>query len=419
MGHENPGRVLCSCALPRSLPPSTFYVLPAAFHPLPFLKRSPALSHPRTHSSGADVLRGVAILLVLVYHAVGAGTSHGYYVPWSGNTRDFSVMPLRQLLWYYPASLGWAGVALFFVLSGFCIHFSILRAGRFDAGRFFWRRFWRIYPAYLAALLVFLAVDRTPILTGPGAFQLVTHAVFLHNVSHGTFFGINGVFWSIAVEMQLYLLYPVLLWGRARFGLARCLAGTFVLGMAWRAVAVGVWGVPDHVITPVLTLPPLTWFDWTLGAFVAERFHAGRAAFARRWLWFPALAGLFLASTFYRPLTVCSFSLAAAASAVLLDGALQVAWGRGAWVTALEFVGLISYSLYLWHQPLIVPAVSFLTPFLGSPAAWTVFGALLAAGCWVSYRFLEMPGIRLGDALSKRLGLWQAPAVQHEVPAGR
>ena len=377
------------------------------------------LGHPRTHSSGADILRGVAILLVLVYHAVGARAGYGYYVPWQGSTHDFSVMPLRRLLWYYPASLGWAGVALFFVLSGFCIHFSTLRAGRFDARRFFWRRFWRIYPAYLVALVVFLIVDRTPILTGRGAFQLLTHAVFLQNVSHDTFFGINGVFWSIAVEMQLYFLYPVFLWGRTRFGLARCLAGTCVLGLGWRAVAVWVWGVPDHVITPVLTLPPLTWFDWTLGAFVAERFHAGRAVFTRRGVWLAALAGLFLASTLYRPLTVFSFSLAAAASAVLLDGALQVAWSRGAWVAALEFVGLISYSLYLWHQPLIVPVMAWLTPLLGSPAAWGVFGALLAAGGWLSFRFLEQPGIRLGDVLWKRLDAWYQPPGQRAVSSGR
>ena len=338
----------------------------------------------------------MAILLVIVYHAVGA--RHGYYLPWLGNSRNFSVLSPEQLLWYYPASLGWAGVALFFVLSGFCIHFSFLRTGRFDARRFFWRRFWRIYPAYLVALAVFLVLDRTPVLTGPGAFQLLSHAVFLHNVSHDTFFGINGVFWSIAVEMQLYVLYPVLLWGRTRFGLANCLAGTCVLGLAWRIVAVWVWGVPDHIITPVLTLPLLTWFDWTLGAFVAERFHAGRAVFTWRWAWFPALLGLFVATTFYKPLTVFSFSLAAVASAVLLDAALQVSWGRSAWVVALEFVGLISYSLYLWHQPLIVPAIAWLTPFMGFAGAWAAFSALLAAGGWLSFRFLEQPGVRLGDA---------------------
>ena len=368
--------------------------------PSPPRLRTPPLGHSRTHSAGADILRGVAILLVILYHAAGAG--NGFYVPWRGQVRDFSTMSPWQFLWSYPASLGWAGVALFFVLSGFCIHFSFLRAGRFDVRRFFWRRFWRIYPAYLVALVVFLIAGRTPVLTGPGAFQLFTHAVFLHNVSHETFFGINGVFWSVAVEMQLYLLYPVLLWGRARFGLARCLAATGGLALGWLAVAGWRWGVSGHFITPVLTLPLLTWFDWTLGACVAERFHAGGALFARRWTWGTVLLTLFLASTLCKPLTVLSFPLAAAASAVLLDGALQVAWSQRAWVTALEFVGLISYSLYLWHQPLIVPVVAWLTPWLGAVAAWGVFGAALAGGGWLSFRFLEQPGIRLGDFLWSR-----------------
>ncbi len=343
----------------------------------------------------------MAILLVILYHCVGA--VYGFYLPWSGNLRNFSQMPVPQVLWYYPASLGWAGVALFFVLSGFCIHFSFLRAGRFQASRFFWRRFWRIYPAYAVALAVFMLAERTPVFTRPGAFQFITHVAFLHNVDHTTFFGINGVFWSVAVEMQLYALYPLLWWGRQRFGLRSCLAATAGLSLAWTALALGRWGSPEHVIAPVWTLPLLTWFDWTLGAYVAERFHARQAVFSRRGLWAAALLVLFVASTVCKPLTVFSFSLASAASAVLLEAALQVDWGRGAWIVTLEFIGLISYSLYLWHQPLIAPIVSGLTPLIGPGLAWLTYCALLTGGCWLSFRLLEKPSIRLGDAWWQRM----------------
>src|SRR6476469_3517467 len=105
----------------------------------------------RAGTYGADVLRGVAILMVIAYHSF--GSAWGWYVPWNGWLRDFSHAPSQPLLWFYPITFGWAGVALFFVISGFCIHYSFLRSGQFEAGQFFWRRLWRIYPAYIVALL--------------------------------------------------------------------------------------------------------------------------------------------------------------------------------------------------------------------------------------------------------------------------
>src|SRR5258708_24994291 len=94
------------------------------------------------HLMGADVLRGAAILMVMIYH--GFGRVYGFYLPWNGYWRDFRRPPDALLIPGYPLSLGWAGVALFFVLSGFCIHLSFLRASRFTNRQFFWRRFWRI-----------------------------------------------------------------------------------------------------------------------------------------------------------------------------------------------------------------------------------------------------------------------------------
>src|SRR5580698_10110157 len=74
---------------------------------------------------GADVLRGVAILAVFVYHA----TLRAW--PWNGWWRDFHHVPGATTRASYRLSFGWAGVALFFVLSGFCIHVSFLRARQF------------------------------------------------------------------------------------------------------------------------------------------------------------------------------------------------------------------------------------------------------------------------------------------------
>jgi peptidoglycan/LPS O-acetylase OafA/YrhL len=309
---------------------------------------------PGAKMYGADLLRGIAILMVFVYH-----WHSNTMVPWKGWFRDFSPPAFHWAKWFYPVTLGWAGVALFFVLSGFCIHLSFLRSPEFTRSRFFWRRFWRIYPAYLVALLVFCAIKKHPgfafYFSRPDAWQLISHLLFLHDFSESTFFGINGAFWSIATEMQLYLLFPLLLLIREHWGLQGCLVVTFLVGLLGRAMAVYGWGLPDHCITAPLTCPLITWFDWTLGAYVAERFHAGRPAFIRGRIWIlVATPGLF-ACTLYKPLFIFAFTLAAILSAVVLDASVRRVWPRSPWTRGLAFIGLISYSLYLWHQPLIYP----------------------------------------------------------------
>lgn len=94
-------------------------------------------------SHGADILRGIAIAMVVIYHA--CGPVHGYYLPWIGNFRDFKSPPSNSFYWLYPVTFGWTGVALFFVISGFCIHLSFLRARHFEISNFF-----------LAAILAYL-----------------------------------------------------------------------------------------------------------------------------------------------------------------------------------------------------------------------------------------------------------------------
>jgi peptidoglycan/LPS O-acetylase OafA/YrhL len=80
------------------------------------------------HIELMDYARGVAILLVLLCHSV--SSSFGYeFVPWDGWIRDFSAVPVSSLL-AYPLSLGGVGVAVFFVISGFCIHLSFQQQGK-------------------------------------------------------------------------------------------------------------------------------------------------------------------------------------------------------------------------------------------------------------------------------------------------
>jgi len=340
-------------------------------------------------------MRGIAILMVVFYHVFcyNAGNS----LPWTGWFQNFKAPPSQYYLWFYPMSFGWAGVALFFVLSGFCIHFSFLRSKNFTIRNFFWRRFCRIYPAYLAALLVFTIFCEPEIWSAFGARQIFSHLALLHNLRESWFFGINPSFWSIAVEFQLYLLYPILLFLRSKIGMNKSLILVFSLGMLWRLFAVSYYGLPKQSVTSVFTFPIMTWFDWILGAYVAENFAQGQRSFSKSWLWLIVLTPLFLTSTLFKPTIIFSFSLAAAVSAVVLDRALHHGWRDRGFPASLAFIGGVSYSLYLWHQPVLYLFELRMKPLLGSFFAIGTYLLFIILASWLSYLLVERSGIRFGN----------------------
>lgn len=165
----------------------------------------------RLYIDWMDELRGAAVLYVLAYHCL-FWPFKITQLPWAqdGGFRSLEV-PVEFLV-LSPISLGWGGVAIFFVVSGFCIHLSYLRTPNYRI--FYWKRFWRIFPPYLIALLLFLTSDivRGQIdLKSQAGFQFSTHFFLIHNFWKETHFGVNPSFWSVAVEVQLYAVYPLLI----------------------------------------------------------------------------------------------------------------------------------------------------------------------------------------------------------------
>ena len=158
-------------------------------------------------------VRGIAILAVFLVHALGFACGRDE-LPWGPWFREISVS--KSFLLLLPFSFGWSGVAIFFVVSGFCIHLSFKRKP--DWSVFFVRRFFRIYPPYVLAVILFaLVVPWTRIgFSFSGAVQFLSHLALIHNSDNSTFFGLSPAFWSIAV--QLYLLYPILVALVSRLG---------------------------------------------------------------------------------------------------------------------------------------------------------------------------------------------------------
>jgi peptidoglycan/LPS O-acetylase OafA/YrhL len=368
----------------------------------------PAVAAGRVRSDRIDQLRGAAALAVVVCHLAvsayrGAPNLDGGRWPWLALTLGF----------------GYLGVPLFFVISGFCIHLPQARALASTAPMrgpewrtFFLRRFWRLYPPYLAALGVALAVlwlvQALPVVSW---LMLATQGLLVHTFHTATFDGINPPAWTLAVEAQLYLVYPSVFWLISRLGAFPALGVVFGATMGYR-VALALTPLPETLSGPAWELFLARWFEWVLGAVVAE-WGAGRVALPRAfctpWLATSVLGlGVFLEwHTWHHRLYVLKEPLYGVAFALLLCVVLarEQPGARSRVGGYLAGVGLYSYSLYLLHRPI---QLAF-EPLARAVATWPIvvthqvpsslliMAATMPLILWASrlfYRYCEAPAIQ-------------------------
>jgi len=381
----------------------------------------PAENRSGEHLVFLDYFRGVAILAVFCDHSFWAmyTASHDQ---WNGIF--FNLQNWRENGVFYPFSLGYAGVAIFFVVSGFCIHLSYERSQPKSFKLFFLRRFFRIYPPYFVALLLYLPLAYYQLkLAGGGTVegvgQVVSHLLLVHNLFPAYIDKLDPSFWSIAVEAHLYLLYPVLLWLTLRLGWARALLITAALELLLRTSdALTICLHPDQDLPANPSGQPLYyWFSWAIGAVLADAYLKKRPLpFTSLPLWFwPAL---FLVCSCFKPLAPFGFLLAALATARCIAHLLQKGtasmptqgWRDLAW-NHLRWAGVVSYSAYLLHQIVLSLEHKILVKMIyhgTRPPLLIVFGA--AALDWavvfvisyLFYRYVESPSIAWGKAVIKR-----------------
>jgi peptidoglycan/LPS O-acetylase OafA/YrhL len=323
--------------------------------------------------------------------------------------------------------LGGYGVAVFFVISGFCIHLSRRQSTSGGWSAFYIRRIFRIYPAYLVSLLIFVAIlpnTRWPADWAASAghqVDLILHLLLIHNALPETIASINGVYWSLAIEFQLYLLFPLLLLIVRRIGWGRAIMVTAVVEAVTRVYLILV--VPGQGnLYPTdwwawIDLSPLGfWFSWSIGAWIADRFLDHQPLpFAQGpfplWAW-PLIVFAF----HYTPyLHDFAFPAAAIGSCRYLAHFLSrhesnVPEAEGVVSRTFIFLGTISYSLYLLHEPLIQYIMSFKPAAHGSVAVYpleiaVILGSIAAtvAASGALYLFVEKPGIALGKKVIRSL----------------
>ncbi len=172
-----------------------------------------------------DGLRGIAILLVVWYHV--------WQITWLP-------APLRQL--EFLPETGFAGVDLFFFISGFVISYPFVKArllGTPQPGwrHFAYRRFIKIVPSYALSIAVLVTTAYAHFASPADAVeQLAAHLLFVHTWWSSTFGAINGVLWSLAVEVQFYVLFPLVWWSFRRSAILTTIVMT-TIALAYRIFA--------------------------------------------------------------------------------------------------------------------------------------------------------------------------------------
>ena len=350
------------------------------------------------HLRGLDGLRGLAVVGVVAFHAGFGGMVGGYL-----------------------------GVSTFFTLSGFLIASLLFAGGNEHRGivlRGFWgRRFRRLFPAAVVTIIAVLALfapfvatpDQLATLRGDSIASLFNVAnwwYIIEGSSYGELFSAPSPllhFWSLAIEEQFYLVFPLLLWAVIRvFGGRRSIVGGFLALLAAGSLAWTLFGGldDDHIYFGTLTRSSELLLGGVL-AVVMTQYATRRAMVDRRGLrWVLVLAGAAALGvqlwwwwgldqatgwlynggfTGYAALT-CLVIVAAAIPAGPVFRILAV--------TPMRWLGARSYAIYLIHWPLFLVA----RQTWGDANRWVITAGVVAASLLlaeVSFRLLERP-IRYG-----------------------
>jgi peptidoglycan/LPS O-acetylase OafA/YrhL len=346
----------------------------------------------RTYRADIDGLRAVAIVLVVLFHATSRCPG------------------------------GFVGVDVFFTISGFLITGLLLHEQsrkEFRLADFWVRRVRRLFPAatvmvvatLVAGFFVMLPDDYADLARSAIAQQLL--------VSNVHFMGKSGYFdgsadlmpllhtWSLAVEEQFYIGYPLLLLLLGR--LPRRMMVAVLLVLAGISFGVSDWGVRTHQQATFYLLPTRAWEILIGGLICFAPIPRHRSAWVANLLAGLGLSGILLPAWLLNAATPFPGRAALlpclATAMVIYANSLTTTWvGRLLQMRPVVFVGLVSYSLYLWHWPIL----SFLqylrcdepsSALLRSGAVAISF--ILAVVTW---RYVELP-FRSKDVLPQSKGL--------------
>lgn len=348
-----------------------------------------------------DVLRGLSALLVVFYHVIALQGWPNY--PGTGVAK----LPL----------LGWIGVDLFFVISGFVIGHSVIRSSLTGLP---WRRIFaehrlrRIVPLYVAtsAIYLFLVNPELMRLGWASVWQIALHLGFVHNLWHESHGTINPPTWSLGLEMQFYVLVVLCAPWLARAPVWKIVTVWTAIAVAWRlGVSLALPPGQSELIMQFIytTQLPGVLDEFVFGIWVARLVHAqalqfswirllcwGAGALLLLTLASQALLGLETIVPATGEISWCATALLvlwrtllSAGFAALVACMVMIPGNGGSLMQPFRYLGKISYGIYLWHMP-ILSTLLLKTPWRGSKMLFATVACTLvmAALSWHGFESL-------------------------------
>lgn len=358
------------------------------------------------HVDVVDGIRGFSVLLVLWFHFwQQTWLMPSYPTPW------LSFLGIRELT---PVHIRWVGylfVDMMILISAFCLFLPVARniflgEGLDDTCTFYKKRFARIYPSYFVAVLVSFFVllsEGAYSSSGEAARDLISHLTFtnLFRIDTYVFSKINGVLWTVALEAQFYLLFPLLAKLCRKAGVIVYIVLTgfglwFINEVALRTEPVSMMVNQFPTFLPVFMngFACACFFTWYTTRCKCKRvlspFFTVLAILAGIWIRKLIISCyMYTDNKQYWQLSE-RFRLSLAFSAFLVSAALSVKPFRWLFSNRLaRFLGTISFNMYIWHQRIMVRLVRSL--------GFTYGGDVTAAGMKMQC-LLTLEGLALSFA---------------------
>lgn len=346
-----------------------------------------------------DVFRGIAILLVVIYHFTARLPAYAL------NITEGAPLPLF---------FGWVGVYFFFIISGYCILMTLERSA--TVGVFLARRFSRIYPAFFAAVLllfVFGLVSYIPSVPEaqfhvipPSLADVVMNLFFIGEIGEW----VDGAFWSIAVEVKFYVLVAIMAgvftdprrFTRVFAWLALVMAPMWAVSTLFSSVGSGAV-TPQSMLKFLAIAPYLTFFAvGILGRQIQNGTPGLRGLMLANVLVSTAVVGL-EAFTFENHAGLLIASVCALVYFLLVVLFLRFVTGKAiphvpGVSSTIARVGVLSFSWYLIHENV---GISFLATFDRYLPAWISLLVVLASTFCIAIVFANLVEHRFRKPVEK------------------
>lgn len=371
--------------------------------------------HAGHHYKELDSLRGLAAITVLIGHYL-----HVFRVQ-SGPYADVGhKIEMARKTPLFALFAGHESVMLFFVLSGFVLSLQFLKGKPVDYSSYAVKRVFRIYVPYLAALSLALLCCRflysghiadlstwfnTPWSGGITLSALADHAVFLGSFKSDVF---DPVLWSLVHELRISFLFPFLT--------------LFLVLGSWRsnvtiALLLSLFGMTatlalnklkidlDYFLT--LHYAAMFIFGFLLAqninaifAWLRQRSTAERVAVAAAGFCLYTFSHLLPGRLGYYE----DLPIAAGAALLVITAVCSARTSAFLQRPVVKFFGDISYSLYLYHAIMLLAFTHVLYGKLPIAAILSLAAGASVLASWISYRFVELPAIRMGKKIVDRMG---------------